>query len=74
MTESQQKYLKERAETIRRSKGRVFIPGHTKGQPYKEDYKRWCYQITKPLSAAHSKWGDRFDHFLSEADQKINYY
>lgn len=54
---------------------KFYFPGKTPGQPYKHDYTRMCYNITKTLDPRTSKAnGDRLDYFLSNADQKINYY
>ena len=42
--------------------------------PYKANDGRICYNITKTMGKNTTIQGDRFDHFLSQADEKINYY
>ena len=54
---------------------RFYFPGRSQGQPYKANPGRICYSITKSVSEGTATiQGDRLDHFLSKADQRINYY
>ena len=53
---------------------RFYFPGKSPGQPFKANEGRICYNITKTLGRNATIQGDRLDHFLSQADLKINYY
>ena len=73
-SQKQKDYLRMRSDALKNAQGRFYIPGKSPGQPYKQDYKRYCYMISKAVKGRVDANGDRFDHFLSNADQKINYY
>ena len=66
--------MRQRAEHFNKDQTKFYIPGKSPGQPFKHDYYRMCYNITKTMRKANNPLGDKFDYFLSEADQKINYW
>ena len=71
LTPHQMMMLKERPSA---KETRFYFPGISEGQPYKHDYYRQCYNITKTLKNQKTPVGDKFDFFLNQADQRINYW
>ena len=43
---------------VNRTPSNFYIPGKSKGQPHKESYYRYCYNITKKMGKKANQFGD----------------